>query len=135
MNYEIREYKNSDLVSLNYLLREVYQLEKVGTSYPNNIELVAVSNNIVVGYTVLKLLYDSVKGRNYSYINYVCVLEKYRNMGIGTKLLEKALEICKQKNISYVELTSRPSRIVAHSIYKKLGFEIRNTNVFRKEII
>jgi ribosomal protein S18 acetylase RimI-like enzyme len=30
-----------------------------------------------------------------------------------------------------VDLTSRPSREAANHLYQKLGFEIRNTNVYR----
>ena len=40
-----------------------------------------------------------------------------------------------EKYGSYIELTSNPTRIEAHGLYQKLGFNIRKTNVYRKEII
>ena len=134
MNIEIRNYREDDLGSLNALLNEVYGLEKKENNTYNT-ELVADYNNEIVGYLTINKLYDSVRNIKYCYINYVCVKEKYRGMGIATKLLNKVEEICKNENISYIELTSRSSRIEAQELYKKKGYEKKDTNVFRKVIL
>ncbi len=134
MDIMIRNYNSSDFDSLNNLLYEVYGLKKQENNN-NNIELVADINNEIVGYLTINKLYDSVKNIKYCYINYVCVKKEYRNLGIGTKLLQKVDEICRENNISYIELTSNGSRIEAQNLYKKMGFELRNTNVFRKVIL
>jgi len=130
----IREYRDSDLVSLNKLLSEVYNLEKSGTN-SNNIELVAVIDQEVVGYLTINKLYDSVRDINYAFINYVCVLKKYRNKGIASNMLLKVFDICRDMNISYIELTSNSSRVDAQELYINSGFVIRETNVFRKELL
>ena len=137
MKVTIRKYKDSDLESLNTLLKTAYayNLERRGFSLSDNIELVALSNNIVVGYLILNKLYDVVRGVFYGYITYVCVLKEYRNKRVATQLLEKVFEICKDEKIKYLELTSNSSRVAAHHLYKKLGFNIRETDVFRKEIL
>ncbi len=132
MNLEIRTYQDSDLESLNQLLKEVYQLEKTGKKNSSNIEFVAIVDSKVVGYTVFQELYDSVRDINYCYVNYVCVSKLYRNRGIATKIFYEIFKLCKEKNISYIELTSNQTRIEAHYLYKNLGFEIRETDVFRK---
>lgn len=134
MNIEIRSYEKKDFISLNKLLKSVYNFEKFENSFINK-ELVAIYNNEIVGYLVINELYDSVLNIKYAYLNYVCVLEKYRRCGIATKLLDKAFEICKDNNISYIELTSQDIRKEAHILYKNNGFKIRDTNVFRKELL
>lgn len=135
METTIRRFRDEDLESLNILLKEVYDKERKGKTLDNNIELVAVVDKKVVGYLILNKLYDVVCGIYYGHINFYCVLEKYRNKKIGTKLLEEVFNICKKEDIKYLELTSNSSRVAAHHLYKKFGFNIRNTNVFRKELI
>lgn len=135
MEIRIREYQNSDFNSLNELLKEAYDLTKKDNTNAMNTELVAVSSNEVVGYLTINRLYDSILACNYCYVNYVCVKRKYQHRGIATLLFNKVFEICKHENISYIELTSNPTRIEAHGLYQKLGFNIRKTDVFRKEII
>lgn len=131
---EIREYIDSDLSSLNVLLNDVYDIEKVNC-ITDNIELVAIDDEAVVGYLMLNIMHDSIKNIRYGMVNYVCVAKEYRRQGIATKLFEKVFDICRNKNISYIELTSNETRVEAHALYKKIGFMVRDTTVFRKEFI
>ena len=50
---------------------------------------------------------------------------------LGERLSQAALDKARELGCRTVELTSRPSREAANHIYKKLGFEIRDTNVYR----
>ncbi|MBQ2639808.1 MAG: GNAT family N-acetyltransferase [Bacilli bacterium] len=134
MKINIRTYKTSDKDSLNILLREVYDLEKKENT-TNNIEIVAEYNNQIIGYLTINKLYDSVRNINYAFLNYVCVQKEYRNNGIASNMLEYVFNICKKINISYIELTSNDRRIEAQHLYENRGFSIRETNVFRKEIL
>ena len=134
MEINIRTYKTSDKDSLNILLKEVYGLEKEDTT-TNNIEIVAVYNDQIIGYLTINKLYDSVRNINYAFLNYVCVKKEYRNKGIASNMLEYVFNICKKLNISYIELTSNDKRIEAQYLYQNMGFSIRETNVFRKEIL
>lgn len=131
---EIREYIDSDLSSLNVLLNDVYDIEKVNC-ITDNIELVAIDDEAVVGYLMLNIMHNSIKNIRYGMVNYVCVAKEYRRQGIATKLFEKVFDICRNKNISYIELTSNETRVEAHALYKKIGFMVRDTTVFRKEFI
>ena len=54
-----------------------------------------------------------------------------RGMGIGQLINERALEIAREAGATTVELTSRPSREAANRLYLRMGFEIRETNVYR----
>lgn len=134
MKIDIRTYKTSDKDSLNILLNEIYNLEKKEDS-SNNLEIVAVDNDIVVGYLTINKLYDSVRNINYAFLNYVCVKKEYRNKGIASNMLEYVFNICRKNNISYIELTSNDKRVEARKLYSDMGFVIRETNVFRKEIL
>lgn len=127
------DYKYLD--SLNELLHLSFNVTKVGEASDQDIELIAVVENRVVGYMLLNRLIDGVKGINYFYVNYVCTHPDFRHQHIATKMFEKVFLLCKEKNISYLELTSNPQRTIAHDLYRKLGFELRETNVFRKEIL
>jgi ribosomal protein S18 acetylase RimI-like enzyme len=50
---------------------------------------------------------------------------------LGERLSQAALDKARSLGCRTVELTSRPSREAANHIYKKLGFEVRETNVYR----
>lgn len=132
---DIIRYDNKYLNSLNELLRFSFQLEKCGVVADQDIELIAVINNKVVGYLVLNKMVDGVRGVDYFYVNYVCTHPDFRNRHIATLMFEKVFSICRENNIVYLELTSSPEREVAHYLYNKLGFQIRETDVFRKEIL
>lgn len=54
-----------------------------------------------------------------------------RGQGIGTMLMTEAVHIAKKNKAHYVDFTSRPRRDDSNSLYEKLGFEKRDTNVYR----
>lgn len=66
-----------------------------------------------------------------AWIEDVVVDEVARGQGVGRLLNERALEIAKQAGAMTVELTSRPTREAANRLYLRMGFEIRETNVYR----
>ncbi|MDQ5900752.1 MAG: hypothetical protein QG600_330 [Patescibacteria group bacterium] len=57
--------------------------------------------------------------------------EHHRGKGLGEALVKKALEKAKELQITTVDLTSRPDREGANRLYQKMGFEKRETNVYR----
>jgi ribosomal protein S18 acetylase RimI-like enzyme len=54
--------------------------------------------------------------------------------GVGTALTKAMLDRARSLGCVTVDLTSRPSREAANHIYKKVGFELRETNVYRFEV-
>ena len=69
-----------------------------------------------------------------AWVEDVVVDESQRRLGVATALNLEALKIAKEINARTVDLTSRPTRESANNLYKKLGFKIRETNVYRYEI-
>jgi ribosomal protein S18 acetylase RimI-like enzyme len=51
--------------------------------------------------------------------------------GAGKALTTFALDLARSLGVKTVDLTSRPSREVANGMYQKLGFQQRETNVYR----
>lgn len=54
--------------------------------------------------------------------------------GCGAALTNAALDAARAAGARTVELTSRPSREAANHLYRKLGFQPRDTNVYRYEL-
>ena len=61
----------------------------------------------------------------------IVVDEAYRGKKLGERLLNAALQKAKEKKVKGLGLTSRPSRVAANHLYQKLGFEKRDTNVYK----
>lgn len=66
-----------------------------------------------------------------AWIEDVVVDETSRGKGVGTALNEAALDRARREGAKTVDLTSRPTREVANRLYKRIGFEQRETNVYR----
>ena len=66
-----------------------------------------------------------------AWIEDVIVDEASNGRGIGRALTEAMIDRARQLGCTTVDLTSRPSREAANHLYKKVGFEIRDTNVYR----
>jgi ribosomal protein S18 acetylase RimI-like enzyme len=69
-----------------------------------------------------------------AWIEDVIVDEASAGQGIGAMLTTAMLDRARELGCVSVDLTSRPSREAANHLYQKLGFEIRNTNVYRYDL-
>ena len=61
----------------------------------------------------------------------VVVDERLRRKGIGEALTRLALERARLAGAPWVNLTSNPARLDANRLYQRMGFEPRNTNLYR----
>lgn len=66
-----------------------------------------------------------------AWIEDVVVDDSARGHGVGDTLNRFALDLARQKGAKTVDLTSRPSREAANRLYQRIGFEPRETNVYR----
>ena len=60
----------------------------------------------------------------------VVVDESLRGRGIAVELVQRALEIAREKGADGVALTSNPKREAANRLYQKVGFKKWETNVY-----
>ena len=123
--------------SINLLIRQLSSnpvdltlddLSKIIRS-PNSFLIVSQLDEEIVG--MVTLLTSRLPTGIKAFIEDVVVEERFRGQRIGEKLVEKATEIAKQQGSHSIDLTSKPSRVAANELYKKVGFKQRETNVYR----
>lgn len=69
-----------------------------------------------------------------AWIEDVVVDDAARGHGVGRLLNEAALEVARERGAKNVALTSRPSREAANRLYQRIGFRIRETNLYRYDL-
>ena len=100
-------------------------------AHPGTTVFVARSDDdgVVVG--TLTLVVFRIPTGLRAWIEDVVVDQEGSRGGVGTALTNAALAKAEELGCKTVELTSRPSRVAANHLYRKLGFELRETNVYR----
>ena len=87
----------------------------------------------VVGCATL-CVYDTPTGRK-ACVEDVVVRSACRGQHIGRKLMEHIIDFARRELGDVdLHLTSRPHRIAANQLYRSLGFQQRETNVYKMEI-
>jgi ribosomal protein S18 acetylase RimI-like enzyme len=69
-----------------------------------------------------------------AWIEDVVVDEAARGAGVGDALNRAALDAARARGCKTVDLTSRPSREAANRLYQRLGFQARETNIYRFDL-
>ena len=96
---------------------------------PNCVLFVATTGGQVVGSLTLAL-YPIPTGLK-AWIEDVVVDASARGRGVGESLSRAAIDEARRRGVKDVSLTSRPSREAANHLYQRIGFERRETNVYR----
>ena len=107
------------------------QLESIVASDSSHV-LVARVDGVIVGSLTLVIFHIPTGIR--AWIEDVVVDADARGKGVGEALNTFALAEAKRQGATTVYLTSRPSREAANRLYQRLGFEQRDTNVYRYKI-
>jgi len=69
-----------------------------------------------------------------AWIEDVVVDDQARGAGVAGALVQAALEHADRQGARTVDLTSRPTREAANRLYVRLGFVLRETNVYRRTL-
>ncbi len=96
---------------------------------PDTVLFIARVDGAIVG--SLTLAFYRIPTGLKAWIEDVVVDDAARGHGVGRLLNEAALAEAQQRGAKDVSLTSRPSRDAANRLYQRIGFEARNTNVYR----
>ncbi len=124
MDVIIRDMKESDLDRIMEIeeksfnppwSREAFLLELTKNLLAKYI--VAEVDGQVVGYGGIWLIIDE------GHVTNIAVDEEYRGKGIGSKILEGLIQICRDRNMTAMTLEVRKSNVVAQSLYRKYGFK------------
>ncbi|TMU57243.1 GNAT family N-acetyltransferase [Flagellimonas algicola] len=73
--------------------------------------------------------YQAISGKK-GWIEDVVVDENARGKGIGRKLMEKLLEISKEKELAELLLFTGHHRLPAMALYESLGFKLRKSGLY-----
>lgn len=135
MGIVIRKYMDTDFASVDQIIFDTFGYHREQKSDERAYEFVACLDDRVVGYFYLMEDIDIIQDFKTYHVEYVCVDPQYRGQGIGKKMMEFAIQFAKDHQVKRMELTSGNQREVAHKLYLSLGFEKRDTSVFRKELL
>ena len=92
--------------------------------------LVAERDGVVIGTATLSLLMTLWKGV-VGHVDDVVVDAAARGEGVGRRLMEQLHQEAARRDVTHLDLTSRPAREAANALYQSLGYEKRDTNVYR----
>ena len=86
---------------------------------------IAKDNDNIMGYIFIKITNPKQNAELYkeSIIDALYVKEEYRNKGVATTLIKKAIEYSKQKDAKRISINVISNNEVALKLYYKLGFE------------
>ena len=83
---------------------------------------------------MLSLVIMKIPTGNKAWVEDVVVDQNARGQGLGKSLMDHALEEAGKLGVKTIDLTSRPSRKNANRLYQSLGYQIRETNVYRRSV-
>lgn len=122
INFEICPLKKEYIYDIYYIstlcfpkpwLPETFEKE-----YNNDIAryIVAISDNKVIGYAGVWFVVDE------GHITNIAVHPDYRRYHVGSSILKKLIDLCKNDNITSMMLEVRKSNIPAQKLYTNFGF-------------
>ena len=134
---EIEDLKPGYLDNINSLLSQLSTSSHTLTEAELNCLIASPQSHLyaleydekIIGMVTL-CIYQCPTGRK-AWIEDVVVDQNHRGKGYGKLMVRKAMEECQNRGNVTLMLTSRPSRIVANQLYQSLGFEKRETNVYK----
>ena len=105
------------------------EIEAIARSEATRLLVARGEDGAIVGTLTLALFRIPTGMR--AWIEDVVVDDAARGQGAGAALTREAIRMAREAGARTVDLTSRPSREPANRLYRKLGFEQRETNVYR----
>ena len=88
-----------------------------------------IKDEQIAGMLTVGIYYSPTGGK--AWIEDVVVDQAFRGQGLSKLLVAHAIEFTKSQQIPSLMLTSNPKRIAANKLYQKMGFERKETNVYR----
>ena len=83
----------------------------------------------IAGMLTVGIYYSPTGGK--AWIEDVVVDETFRGQGLSKLLVAHAIEFVKSKQVHSLMLTSNSKRVAANKLYQIMGFERKETNVYR----
>ena len=106
----------NDVNIINDIANNIFNFDIKTTTYSKIIGY--EMDNKIIGFLVYDLIYERCE------IEYIAVLNEYRNKQMASQLLEYAINDCKKNNIINISLEVNVNNISAINLYKKFDFKI-----------
>ncbi len=133
---ELLHYTQTQFQELDGLMGELSdritlsQLDLMRVLRDSNCHLyVILDEGHIIGCATLCIFYSPTGAK--ASIEDVVVSSAHRGQHLGRRLMEHVIEEARRYAPIELHLTSKPSRVKANKLYQKLGFEKRETNVYR----
>jgi ribosomal protein S18 acetylase RimI-like enzyme len=134
---ELREVSGDVVASVGALVQHLSgsaapshaELESIVASPATRLLIARDDDGTLLGILTLALFRIPTGMR--AWIEDVVVDDAARGRGIARALTQTAIHIARDEGAHTVDLTSRPSRVAANRLYRKMGFVPRETNVYR----
>jgi ribosomal protein S18 acetylase RimI-like enzyme len=123
----IRSWEPRDRGHIQWLLSQLSgHVSVIDSAAPT---FVAELEGQVVGMVTL-CVFTTLTGPK-AYLDHLVVSHDRRRQGIGRALVEFAIERARDAGASRIDLTANEHKHAGRALYESLGFERRNTGVFR----
>lgn len=122
----------SQLVTSKSIILSEVQLKEIISSASSEIFLMYRGHEIIGMFTIANYLTPT--GYKY-WLEDVVVDNRYRGQLLGKRMVEEAIRLVEERGKSTFMLTSKPARVVANKLYSSLGFEKKETNVYKMDFI
>lgn len=136
--FELSDSQVDDLLALMNELSprarmDAGQLRRVAQSSSSHLFAMMNTEGHVIG-TASLCVCDSPTGRKV-HVEDVVVSLSYRGQGFGRSLMEHLIGYARRElTPSDLYLTSKPSRVAANGLYRALGFQQKETNVYKMHV-
>lgn len=89
---------------------------------------------LVIGYAVITFGYSLEFGGRDAFLDELYLREDYRGQGIGTRIIQHALDVCQTHGVKALHLEVMAQNTRAQELYRRLGFELRDSRLMSKII-
>ncbi len=137
---EVQNYSEKICESINHLIPQLSetakplsagQLKKLINSENTHLFLAKAEGNFI---GMVTLIIVKIPTATRALIEDLVVDKNFLWQKIGKKLMAFAIDFARENGASTVNLTCAPRREAANALYKKLGFTLRETNVYKLDV-
>ncbi len=140
MAYNIRQAKENDFAAIHLLNEEFSHFIKTPEKYKITLEQMKVEQHYfhilvvedetgkIIGFATTFIAWYSWLGKSL-YLDDLYIIEKYRGIGLGSKLMDAIIELAKEKRCKKVKWMVSKWNTEAIEFYKKKGAVIDDVEI------
>ena len=134
MKILIRKLHHSDYLGIIDLYNRVFEKNIMYhdiTQKNNKYIIVAEADGSIVGFMEFDILNNELENKYFALVNNICLENKYKSSKIEILLVQACEKLCVEKKCSSIFIINNNIEL---DFYKKLGFDINNVKLIKKQI-